>query len=428
MRRKVVCFDLDDTLYKEKSFLISGFRKIAEMIEAKSGARDVLYHMCQLRQDGKNVFEVIEDEYGSIITKAEMLTIYREHIPSIVLDDGVEELMEKLQDRGCVIGLITDGRSISQRNKIKALGLTKWIDDENIIISEEFGSEKPDERNYLYFEKRYPGCRYYYVGDNPQKDFVTPNKLGWETFGIRDLFNLNIHTCDLENAGSGKKPMHIVDSALSLIYNIVPPLENEYIVPIMEDVSREETQVGTGVIIGDFLISAAHVFYNGSYQELKYRFDNLQYELKIDEAVYNGHLSENRKDYSPDLIVFKVFHEGSPFILNNSIIKYNTDYHSRAFHYDYNRMRTDILDDLKIQDYPIAEKNCLLLRSSIGNSFHEGNSGCPIFKDDVIYGTLWRGHKSTDRTKGDYRYLFVDARYIAEMISIINKLTNLEYK
>lgn len=69
------------------------------------------------------------------------------------------------------------------------------MDMSNIIVAEEFGSEKPAERNYLYFSKKYPDTRYVYVGDNPEKDFLAPNRLGWETICLLDNGE-NIHRQD----------------------------------------------------------------------------------------------------------------------------------------------------------------------------------------------------------------------------------------
>jgi putative hydrolase of the HAD superfamily len=59
-------------------------------------------------------------------------------------------------------------------------------------ISEETGSPKPNSESYLAIESHYPGCQYLYIGDNPKKDFVTPNKLGWMTYGLRNRGN-NVH-------------------------------------------------------------------------------------------------------------------------------------------------------------------------------------------------------------------------------------------
>ena len=83
-----------------------------------------------------------------------------------------------------ILGLLTDGRSISQRNKLSAMGITSLFDE--ILISEEFGSEKPCEDNYLFFQNKYSTNDCVYFGDNFGKDFVTPNRLGWKTIGLLD--------------------------------------------------------------------------------------------------------------------------------------------------------------------------------------------------------------------------------------------------
>ena len=36
-----------------------------------------------------------------------------------------------------------------------------------------------------------------YVGDNIEKDFYHPRRLGWHTIGIRDTEGVNIHPQDL---------------------------------------------------------------------------------------------------------------------------------------------------------------------------------------------------------------------------------------
>src|SRR5690606_34560020 len=108
---------------------------------------------------------------------------YREHMPEIKLREGVIEFLEELKNHQVPLGLITDGRSISQRNKLKALKIEGFFDD--IIISEEFGSEKPDPENYLYFVNKYGKRDYYYIGDNTGKDFLIPARLGWNIICIK---------------------------------------------------------------------------------------------------------------------------------------------------------------------------------------------------------------------------------------------------
>lgn len=193
---KVVCFDLDDTLYKEIDYLKSAYREIAAYaaehcyscsdspIILASKAYDT---MLEAYLKGKNAFECLNSFLGICIPICEYLQIYHNHKPGISLSEDVEQTLDTLKASGYIIGLITDGRSVQQRNKIEALGLNKWIVNDNIVISEEFGSEKPASANYEYFMKRYPECEdFTYVGDNLQKDFIAPNALGWKTICLLD--------------------------------------------------------------------------------------------------------------------------------------------------------------------------------------------------------------------------------------------------
>lgn len=188
-KTRVVVFDLDDTLCKEIDFLHSAFREIAGTLDSEN-TETLFAEMLAMRSRGENVFETLSERFG--IPVSELLTRYRAHVPTMTLVPGARLVLETLRAQGVVLGLITDGRSLTQRNKISALGLNKLIPDENIIISEEFGSEKPSLRNYEFFMKKYPGAEYCYVGDNPKKDFIAPNALGWKTVCILDD-GRNIH-------------------------------------------------------------------------------------------------------------------------------------------------------------------------------------------------------------------------------------------
>lgn len=65
------------------------------------------------------------------------MSIYRNQFPKINLYDGVDKIIKNLKRKGIKVGIITDGRPESQRNKIKALGLEELVDD--IIITDELG-------------------------------------------------------------------------------------------------------------------------------------------------------------------------------------------------------------------------------------------------------------------------------------------------
>ncbi len=177
-----IIFDLDDTLYKEIDFLKSAFRQIADVI----GITGVYDFMLKCYRDGENAFKMVIERYNLSYTVDQLLDIYRNHKPDITLDLSIVATLDELKSRGWTMGLMTDGRSVTQRNKIDALGLSEWIEPNCILISEEFGYGKPDEHCYQYFIERYPNAKFCYVGDNLNKDFVTANKLGWQTICLLD--------------------------------------------------------------------------------------------------------------------------------------------------------------------------------------------------------------------------------------------------
>jgi putative hydrolase of the HAD superfamily len=219
MSKVLVIFDLDDTLYYEIDFLKSAYFEIAnslaELEEIKSCAEEIFEKMFQLFEDKENVFENIVDKYNiSSFTVKDLISKYRNHVPYISLSLNTINILNYLKDNNIEMGIITDGRSKQQRSKINALGLDKYI--KYTIISEEIGTEKPNLKNYKIIEDKFRGedITFYYVGDNLQKDFVTPNKLGWVTVCLRDK-GFNIHSQEIE-VPKEYKPAFTIESMYCL--------------------------------------------------------------------------------------------------------------------------------------------------------------------------------------------------------------------
>ncbi len=193
-----VC-DLDDTLYKEIDFLKSAYKEIAHYIANKTECNlnvNSLYDvLIKAYNNGENAFAKVISTYNlSQITTVDLLNVYRNHKPNIELPNSSHTLLTYLKRTVFKIGLITDGRSRQQRSKIEALGLENFLDD--ILISEEFGTEKPNLNNFKFYEDKYgKSAHYVYIGDNTKKDFVTPNSLGWTSICLLDD-SRNIHKQD----------------------------------------------------------------------------------------------------------------------------------------------------------------------------------------------------------------------------------------
>jgi putative hydrolase of the HAD superfamily len=188
MVSKTVVFDLDDTLAPEIEYLKSAFREIAHKVDCQNAK---LYAVLwDAYQCNNNPFARVHELYPQYSVDY-LLQLYRNHFPNYP-ENNCKFLLEQLKANGCILGLITDGYSITQRAKLKALGIENLFD--LVIISEEFGSAKPTIANYEVFHQ-FNTTHYYYIADNPSKDFVSPNALGWQTICLEDSGN-NIHKQD----------------------------------------------------------------------------------------------------------------------------------------------------------------------------------------------------------------------------------------
>lgn len=182
-----IIFDLDDTLYNEIEFLKSAYLAIAQNLEPINW-KALLAKMISRYRNRMDVFGWLTEQFP--VSKEELLFSYRTHVPVIRPFDGVMEACGRIREKGGRMGILTDGRSVTQRNKIMALGLSEVMD--YVGISEELGSEKPNPDNFRHMEAHFKLDKYYYLGDNLKKDFIVPNALGWTTIGIIDN-GLNIH-------------------------------------------------------------------------------------------------------------------------------------------------------------------------------------------------------------------------------------------
>lgn len=218
-KSRVVVFDLDDTLFKEIDFLKSAYRQIARLVSNGDKREDEVYQvMLDTYLRGGNAFETVVRKYRpESLDVQSMLTIYRNHKPRIALDEDTRTTLEQLQSAGVIFGIISDGRQTQQMNKVLALGLNRFVDDDDIVINEDRDRMKPDERSFRRFMDRYgPDADYFYVGDNTDKDFIAPNKLGWTSVCLLDD-GRNIHKQNISALNEGARRSITLNRILDLV-------------------------------------------------------------------------------------------------------------------------------------------------------------------------------------------------------------------
>jgi putative hydrolase of the HAD superfamily len=191
---RVFVFDLDDTLYDESLFVQGGTNTVLEWLAAQYSLE--LQSLNKLMDSITKSFPRSE-WYQRLIEKAgirpsqelidKMVEIYRNHTPDIHLPLDSSSFLSKIRSKeGVYLGLITDGMVSVQELKAKRLGLHKIMDLSVFTWNKGQEFQKPHPWSFKYIEKKSGAfateCCYF--GNDPVKDFLAPNRLGWSTVCI----------------------------------------------------------------------------------------------------------------------------------------------------------------------------------------------------------------------------------------------------
>ena len=204
---RAAIFDLDDTLYLERDYVRSGYGAITEYLETRglrpsssAKALSIPAFLCRRleqwlwtrfeRGQAAGAFDELNSHFSLGLAKAdivELVKIYREHRPTIQPIPGTPELLSRLCPE-YALGLLADGFLPAQRLKLAALGLERFF--EAMVFTEELGRDawKPSPVGFELMrekmEKLGTGPGLSYISDNPSKDFLAPNRLGWRTIQL----------------------------------------------------------------------------------------------------------------------------------------------------------------------------------------------------------------------------------------------------
>ena len=186
----ILVFDLDDTLYSEQTFVISGFKKVAEIISpsCKQPEEKICQELIdELYASGRGkIFDTVLSRYR-IFSRAlldQCIFEYQNHLPEISLFPGAMQMIKHTQMFSKYI--VTDGNPTTQNNKVDALGIRNYFCE--VFPTWSYGLEfaKP---SLAIFQKiidleNSTFENLVYVGDDPHKDFVSLNKVGAVTVRV----------------------------------------------------------------------------------------------------------------------------------------------------------------------------------------------------------------------------------------------------
>lgn len=219
----IMVFDLDDTLYPERQFALSGFRASARWARESLGHADeagLVAAMTAMLDRGllgklfPAALEMVKAEHSRAELKA-FVDAYRDHEPQLTLHEDGAWALAHYGARGR-LGLITDGTHSVQSAKVRALALETRFTE--IVYTGALGPDRAFAKPHpLAFERiatalGAAGDRFVYVGDNPSKDFVAPNALGWTSVWVKRAGGIH----DGAETADGGEPRHMITSLTEL--------------------------------------------------------------------------------------------------------------------------------------------------------------------------------------------------------------------
>lgn len=194
-------FDVDDTLYEqivpfenaykslfdmdidmEKFYLLSRHYSGVKFEASRNGEMTMdEYHIYRIQEAAKDLGVFLTDEQALNMQKE-----YKKNQQKLQMSNITISILELAKENNVKLGVITNGPSEHQWSKVKALGVERWIDKENIIVSGDYSINKPDVRIFEIMQEKLqlPIDSLYYIGDSLENDIVGANNVGWKAIWI----------------------------------------------------------------------------------------------------------------------------------------------------------------------------------------------------------------------------------------------------
>lgn len=198
---KAIVFDVDDTLYdRNQPYEIA----LRHFLPASNTIRTEAFSEI-FRRRGDEVFDASQhgeitmeemyiyrtthtfEDLGMPITDAEALSfqqIYESAQKEITASAILKATLQTLQAAGKYkLGVLTNGPSSHQRDKLSILGLSSYFRKEYVVVSGDLGITKPDVRLFRHAQM----ClgenpeNIFYIGDHYEVDMVGAANAGWRT-------------------------------------------------------------------------------------------------------------------------------------------------------------------------------------------------------------------------------------------------------
>ncbi len=180
--------DMDDTLFEERDFVLSGLTATAAYtagwgLDPSIVETFLTQHFT--RHGRERIFDHLLQAFlghAEPDRVQELVAVYRQHRPDIAMYEGAADGLRLLRQRGRVI-LVTDGLAAVQERKVSALGLSSRVDQ--VVYCQKQGYAKPDPRSLdgILTPDAVPHALL--IGDRPDHDLAMAAALGIPSIRVR---------------------------------------------------------------------------------------------------------------------------------------------------------------------------------------------------------------------------------------------------
>jgi putative hydrolase of the HAD superfamily len=188
MTPRAVVFDLDDTLYRERRFALSGYSAVAALVEQQFGVRrrQAFATLARTLRRGQRAqaFQRLCERYRlPACCIPAWVDAYRRHAPHLRLSRDTVEVLGALRGSWRT-AILTNGLPSVQAAKVRALGLGGLVD--LVLFAGEFGGGKPSPAPFLEVLEQLDvdPLATVFVGNDPVRDIAGARRVGLRTILI----------------------------------------------------------------------------------------------------------------------------------------------------------------------------------------------------------------------------------------------------
>ncbi|SHM72475.1 HAD family hydrolase [Gracilibacillus kekensis] len=205
---QTIIFDVDDTLYdqlqpfrnavhqqldisyneKQIEALYLSSRKYSDKVFEKHMNGDIT----ALELQTYRITEACKD-FGLTLSHQQAAAFQEAYLNEqnqIRLFSEIEMLLDHLSMNKYQLAVLTNGEVDHQMMKVKQLGITKWIPEENIFVSAGIGYSKPNRKVFEHLENKLNLSKEntIYIGDSFENDIIGAKQVGWKATWMNHRF------------------------------------------------------------------------------------------------------------------------------------------------------------------------------------------------------------------------------------------------